>query len=672
SLAQVSVPRPDSQISNGTLQIILLTLAGILLGFMLFRKAIPVFFDFLAPKLELLGYRQSPTLDAWPEKLAEDEEISKFLVGFRTGPTFLTPTPAAPAGNSSISRVPQLPPEEVKDDKREDRNLLKEFFAWAPGHIIEAGYLIKRIGRATGGPEGKAAARDKLNDLSVLIRSLQIKASLPELVPVWQLASALEGLLKQLTERVDTITPSTLRTISGGIDLLGQLCVFELRADLATNPAIRILVVDDDAVSRFAMGAAVKKVFNQPDFAENGDAALDLASKQVYDIVFLDVRMPGVDGFEVCSRIRAQELNRSTPVVFVTSLKDFDSQTTTVVSGGSDIVAKPFLTFEIVVKALTLVLQARLKLRDRMVEESNAAASSEQLPASPQNQDGGTVAEAAVSSAGGAAEPEAQPLPEGASMPSALSGEVLAGVMASFAEMRNELRLVGQTVDENERREKLTALHLCLQKVTRQIDVPELRPAMQLCSSLQGLLKKLQEKPVNAGASTLGTATAAVEVLEDLCTKGARPDLAVTPAISILVVDDEPLTRRAITGALQTAFLKPDSVENGEAALALARERTFDVIFLDVQMPGMDGYQVCKKIHEAGPNRSTPVIFVTSHKDFKARAESASSGGSDFVVKPFLFVEITVKALTFALRNRLQKSGVIATVRQSEVPKNLN
>lgn len=47
---------------------------------------------------------------------------------------------------------------------------------------------------------------------------------------------------------------------------------------------------------------------------------------------------------------------------------------------------------------------------------------------------------------------------------------------------------------------------------------------------------------------------------------------------------------------------------------------------------------------------------MTSHKDFKARAESARSGGSDFVVKPFLFVEITVKALTHALRNRLQQS----------------
>jgi CheY-like chemotaxis protein len=89
----------------------------------------------------------------------------------------------------------------------------------------------------------------------------------------------------------------------------------------------------------------------------------------------------------------------------------------------------------------------------------------------------------------------------------------------------------------------------------------------------------------------------------------------------------------------------------------LAAEKTFDVIFLDVEMPGMDGFKVCARIHEIEPNRATPVVFVTSHTDFKSRAQSARCGGSDFVVKPFLFVEITVKALTFALRNRLQKAG---------------
>ncbi len=655
SLAQVAYPSPPAtQASTTKLQLLLLSIAAILMAFMIFRKAINVFIvpqisDFLTSRLQLLGYRKLPALATWPETLAEDEDISRFIAGFRTGPVSVPSVPSAPSvpAKPVSPTIAEASPEPVNVNKKPEPGLLKEFFAWVPGHITEAAYLVERINRVSGRPEGKMLAREKLGDLTMLIGSLKTKASLPELVPVSQIALALEGLLKQLKDRVENITPSTLRTISGAIDLLGRLCVSELRADLATNPPIRILVVDDDAVSRFALGSALKKVFDNPDFAENGEVGLGLAGRQAYDIVFLDVRMPGMDGFEVCSKIRAKDLNRSTPVVFVTSLKDFESQTTTVLSGGSDLIAKPFLTFEIAVKALTLVLNSRVKLRDLLVEDSNATVSSETPQSDPQNRDA-TVAVEASDSSFAAAEPAAP----------AFSTQLLTKASAGLAEMRTLLQEVGQTVDEAGRREKLVTVHLRLQALTRQLDVPESRPAFQLCSALQGLLKKLQDQPANAGASTLGTATAALEALNDLCVKGVRPDLATTPPINILVVDDEPLSRRAIVGALQTAFLKPDSAESGEAALALAREKAFDVIFLDVQMPGMDGYQVCTKIREGELNRATPVVFVTSHKDFKARAESARSGGSDFVVKPFLFVEITVKALTYALRNRLEKPGM--------------
>jgi CheY-like chemotaxis protein len=93
-------------------------------------------------------------------------------------------------------------------------------------------------------------------------------------------------------------------------------------------------------------------------------------------------------------------------------------------------------------------------------------------------------------------------------------------------------------------------------------------------------------------------------------------------------------------------------------ALILASQHAYDVIFLDVQMPGMDGFELCSKIHETLLNRSTPVVFVTSQSDFGGRAQSILSGGSDLMAKPFLTFEITVKALTFILRGRLQGQAV--------------
>jgi CheY-like chemotaxis protein len=180
-------------------------------------------------------------------------------------------------------------------------------------------------------------------------------------------------------------------------------------------------------------------------------------------------------------------------------------------------------------------------------------------------------------------------------------------------------------------------------------------PAYQICAALEGLFKKLLENAKHSTPSTLATVAAAVDLLPEMCAPGLRADLAVNPPVHMLVVDDDLVARRVILGVLQTAFARPESAENGEAALALAMEKPFDVIFLDVVMPGMDGFEVCSKIRETILNRATPVIFVTGQNDFETRARMSRTGGNDLMGKPFLTPEITVKALTFALRGRLDK-----------------
>ena len=64
------------------------------------------------------------------------------------------------------------------------------------------------------------------------MNSLKGEAGFPEALLVWQVASALEGLLKQFAEKTENVTPSTLRAVAGGVDLLDDLCVPGLRPDL--------------------------------------------------------------------------------------------------------------------------------------------------------------------------------------------------------------------------------------------------------------------------------------------------------------------------------------------------------------------------------------------------------------------------------------------------------
>ena len=70
-------------------------------------------------------------------------------------------------------------------------------------------------------------------------------------------------------------------------------------------------------------------------------------------------------------------------------------------------------------------------------------------------------------------------------------------------------------------------------------------------------------------------------------------------------------------------------------------------------MPNMNGYELCAKIRNLPAYKKTPVVFVTSLNDLEARANSTMSGGNDFIAKPFLFIELAVKALIYVLRGQL-------------------
>jgi DNA-binding response OmpR family regulator len=66
----------------------------------------------------------------------------------------------------------------------------------------------------------------------------------------------------------------------------------------------------------------------------------------------------------------------------------------------------------------------------------------------------------------------------------------------------------------------------------------------------------------------------------------------------------------------------------------------------------MNGFELCTKIRTLKAHKKTPVIFVTSLTDFESRANSTMSGGSDLIAKPFVFMELAVKALIYILRAR--------------------
>lgn len=148
-------------------------------------------------------------------------------------------------------------------------------------------------------------------------------------------------------------------------DLLGAstLASTEMGATDLTYPDSdrpKILVVDDHPSSRMTAVALLSVEGYEVLEADSGPKALERVSQSNPDLILLDVMMPGMDGFEVCRRLKEDEQTRLIPVVFITALNDKRSRIMGIEVGGDDFLSKPFDRLELSARVKSLVRQKRL------------------------------------------------------------------------------------------------------------------------------------------------------------------------------------------------------------------------------------------------------------------------------------------------------------------------
>jgi two-component system, cell cycle response regulator len=106
------------------------------------------------------------------------------------------------------------------------------------------------------------------------------------------------------------------------------------------------------------------------------------------------------------------------------------------------------------------------------------------------------------------------------------------------------------------------------------------------------------------------------------------------PPFRALVVDDSTTLRRLMELILVPFGIKIDFVENGEVAVQLAKQNNYDIVFLDVMLPGIDGYRVCKTIKGDKRTKDLPVIMLTSMKSPIDKVRGMMAGSSVYLTKP--------------------------------------
>jgi DNA-binding response OmpR family regulator len=368
----------------------------------------------------------------------------------------------------------------------------------------------------------------------------------------------------------------------------------------------KVLIIEDDQI----VGTIYRRKFNGEGFevelSADGEAGLQAVETFEPDAVVLDLMLPKLNGVEVLKRIRANEKTATMPVVVLSNAYLSNLLREAHDAGANQCLIKASASPKQVVEAI------RRALRGETSEPTPTPAAA---TAEPQTEDTEFIAE------------------------QTFEADLKSAFRNNSAETLSQLRLLLQNFikaeGESNRLAALFTLYRKVHSVTGNAGVAGLNTVSRLCSALEALLKELYEKPKNITASTTRTTAQTIDFL------GPK----------ILVVDDEPISRRAVAYALEKAQIPCSTLDSPVKALEQLEKHRFDLIFLDVDMPELTGFDVCTRVRAGTTNKKTPVIFVTGLTDFESRARSTLSGGNDLIAKPFLFMELAVKAITQILRS---------------------
>ena len=125
-----------------------------------------------------------------------------------------------------------------------------------------------------------------------------------------------------------------------------------------------------------------------------------------------------------------------------------------------------------------------------------------------------------------------------------------------------------------------------------------------------------------------------------------------TPAVTVLVVEDEPNIRDLVCLHLRHEGYTCDAYADGQAALSAIRERAFDLIVLDLMLPGLDGLSLCRAVRNGKLNADVPILMLTAKREETDKVVGLESGADDYLTKTFGVRELVARARALLRRPR--------------------
>ena len=418
-------------------------------------------------------------------------------------------------------------------------------------------------------------------------------------------------------------------------------------------PKKHILVVDDDAVILRIYHDGLWHRGFKVTTASDGVAAMQALRQTRPDLLVLDLMMPKLSGVDVLKFLRLDASFASLPIIVLSNAFMNEMALEATKLG----VHKALLKIRCSPNKLAGVIEDVLAGRDSPDDPNQLLVHPTATPV--------VAGEAAQGDATPAPAPWHQPPapatppnPPVAKDPQETEIELRAKVRHDFLAHGPETVVALRTLcdslaaagSETERGVRLNNLFRKIHFLVATAGMAECPEISHLASVFEALLYDLMAKPHALNASVLRTCNQTVELFPLLLQRAAECLAAEPRAIQVLAVDDDPVCNRLVVAALRHAQLQARSVEQAQHVLPMLKETKYDLILLDIEMPGISGFELCRLIRRLPGYEKTPVVYVTSHDDFASRQSSIASGGDDLIAKPILPLELAVKVVAHLLK----------------------
>ncbi len=176
----------------------------------------------------------------------------------------------------------------------------------------------------------------------------------------------------------------------------------------------------------------------------------------------------------------------------------------------------------------------------------------------------------------------------------------------------------------------------------------------RVSSVLAALTRDLYEVPELATPPTMRSVGQSIEFIATLLREQDVDQRVSLGQVRAFAVDDDHSVLDSICEALQAAGLNASTTDSAGAALAELAANPYDLIILDVNLPELDGLELCSHVREMPMHATTPVIFITGHASLENRVQFSLRGGNELMIKPFNLLELALRSVVLIIKTRLK------------------